>query len=41
MVRIFGQIPEQAAAVRRLILEARAEQARAVIRGILLHHVLI
>ena len=40
MIRIFGEIPEQATAVRRLILESRPELARAVIRGMLLHHIL-
>ncbi len=40
VVKIFGEIPEQAAAVRRLILEARPGLLKAVIRGMLLHHVL-
>ncbi|MEO0250300.1 MAG: hypothetical protein ABIN58_12410 [candidate division WOR-3 bacterium] len=40
LAKIFGEIPEQSRAVRRLILEARPEQAREVIRGMLLHHVL-
>jgi hypothetical protein len=40
MVKIFGEIPEQATAVRRLILEGRPELTKAVIRGMLLHHIL-
>jgi hypothetical protein len=40
MVKIFGGIPEQSTAVRSMILEGRSEQAKAVIRGMLLHHVL-
>jgi len=40
MIEVFRNIPEYAQAIRRLVLEARPEQLRAALRGIVLHHVL-
>lgn len=40
MIEVFRNFPEYARAIRRLVLEARPEQMRSALRGMVLHHVL-
>ncbi len=40
MIKVFSELPEYAQAVRRIVLEARPEQFKAAIRGMVLHHVI-